>query len=258
MTKFVDLHCHILPYVDDGALRNEESEQLMDMLYLQGVRVVCATPHLRKGMFETPDRDIQVQFAELQDYAARRSYPVRLFLSREYHCDKLFKERLEAGTVLPMGAGNALLVEFSQRHDFDYILGWIKDLRNRGYHPLVAHVERYPGVEGDLDKVSALIQAGAKIQMNAGSVLGHEGLRQAKWSRKLLKEALVHVIASDSHDPMDRPPELDACQRFLRKKIGDAYADALMRDNPMRILSTIEKENSPHADNQAEAGEAAF
>ena len=258
MTKLVDLHCHILPYVDDGALRTKESEQLLDMLYLQGVRVVCATPHLRNGMFETPDEEIRAQFAELQDYAARRSYPIRLFLSREYHCDKLLEERLETGSVLRMGAGNALLVEFSQRHDYDYILDRIKDLRRRGYQPLIAHFERYPAVEGDLDKVSALIQNGAKIQMNAGSVLGHEGLRQAKWSRKLLKEALVHVIASDSHDPVDRPPELDACQRFLRKKVGDAYADALMRDNPMRILSTIEKENTSHADNQAEARETAL
>ena len=258
MTELVDLHCHILPYVDDGALRTEESEQLLDMLYLQGVRVVCATPHLRNRMFETPDKDIREQFAELQDYAARRSYAVRLFLSREYHSDKLFEACLEAGTVLQLGAGNALLVEFSQRNDYDYILGWVKDLRRRGYQPLIAHVERYPAVEGDLDKVSALIQNGAKIQMNAGSVLGREGLRQARWSKKLLKEALVHVIASDSHDPLDRPPELDACHRFLRKKVGDAYADALMRDNPMRILSTIEKENTSHAENLAEARETAL
>lgn len=258
MTKLVDLHCHILPYVDDGALRTEESEQLLDMLYLQGVRVICATPHLREKMFETPDEEIRAQFDELQAYAARRSYAVRLFLSREYHCDRLTRERMEQGSLLRMGAGNTVLLEFSQRHDYDYILSWIDDARTRGYQPLVAHVERYPALEGDLDKVSALIQKGAKLQMNAGSILGHEGLRQAKWSRRLLKESMIHVVASDSHDPVDRPPELDACQRYLRKKIGDACADALMRDNPMRILSTIDKEIIPHADNQVEAREEAL
>lgn len=258
MTKLVDLHCHILPYVDDGALRTEESEQLLDMLYLQGVRVICATPHLRDKMFETPDEEIRAQFDELQAYAARRSYPMRLFLSREYHCDGRTKERLEQGTLLRMGAGNAVLLEFSQRHDYDYMLGWITDARERGYLPLIAHVERYPALEGDLDKVSALIEKGARLQMNAGSVLGHEGMRQAKWARRLLKESMIYVIASDSHDPVDRPPELDACQRYLRKKIGDACTDALMRDNPMRILSTKEKEIIPHADNQVEAREAAL
>ena len=256
MTRFVDLHCHILPYVDDGALRTEESEELLDMLYQQGVRVVCATPHLRHRMFETPDDEIRLQFAELQAYADRRAYSMRLFLSREYHCDKLLQERLQAGTILCLGAGSTVLVEFSHLHDYASMLGWVTDLRGQGYQPLIAHVERYPALEGSLDKVSSLIQKGAMVQMNAGSVLGHEGMRQARWSRKLLRESLVHVIASDSHDPVDRPPELDACQRYLRKKVGDAYAEALMRDNPMQILSMIEKENIPHANNQAEAREA--
>lgn len=258
MMKLIDLHCHILPYVDDGALRTEESERLLDMLYEQGVRVVCATPHLRHRMFETPDDEIREQFRALCDYAERRAYFMRLFLSREYHCDKLLQQRLEAGKLLCMGAGNTVLAEFSQLHDYDYISAWVTDLRQRGYQPLIAHVERYPALAGSPDKVSALIQNGAKIQMNAGSVLGREGLRQARWSKSLLKESLVHVIASDSHDPMDRPPELDACERYLRKKVGDAYTDALMRDNPMRILSTIDKEIIPHADNQVEAREEAL
>ena len=115
--------------------------------------------------------------------------------------------------------------------------------------PLIAHVERYPALVGSLDRVAALIGSGAKIQMNAGSVLGREGHRQAKWCRTLLKEQLVHVIASDSHDPVHRLPELDECEHYLRKKVGDAYTDALMRDIPMQILSTIEKETGSHAIN---------
>lgn len=249
MTKFVDLHCHILPYVDDGAFRTKESERLLDMLYFQGARSICVTPHLRHRMFETPDEEILVQFDELQAYAAQRSYPVHLFLSREYHCDTRLQACLESGTVRPLGEGNSILIEFSQLHDFATILEWVARVRTNGYQPLIAHVERYPGLDGSLDRASELIQNGALLQMNASSVLGREGLRQARWSKKLLKESLIHVIASDAHDPMERPPLLDACHRYLRKKVGDAYADALMRDNPMQIISTTEKENNSHADN---------
>lgn len=256
MIKLIDLHCHILPYVDDGALRTEESEQLLDMLYEQGVRVVCCTPHLRYRMFETPDEEIRIQFSALQAYVEQKRYPMRLFLSREYHCDKLLRERLACGAIMCMGVGNTVLTEFSQAHDYDYILDAVLDLRDRGYQPLIAHLERYPALTGSLDKVSCLIENGARIQMNAGSVLGREGLRQAKWSRTLLKESMVYVIASDSHDPVDRPPELDECQRYLRKKVGDAYTELLMRDNPMRILLTMKKETSSHANNQAEEREA--
>ncbi len=240
MTKIVDLHCHILPYVDDGALRCEESDELLEMLFQQGVRVLCATPHLRKGMFETPDEEIQAQFADLLKRADRLGERMTLLLSREYHCDDLFRERLEAGNVLCMGAGNTVLMEFSSRHTFKDILSWVEGVRRRGYSPLIAHIERYPALNGSPEKVSALIQSGAKIQMNAGSILGREGFRQALWSKRLLKKSLVHVVASDSHDPELRPPELDACMKVLRKIVGSDDAMALLRDNPIKILSRIE------------------
>ena len=163
-----------------------------------------------------------------------------LFLSREYHCDDLFRERLNAGNVLCFGRGRTVLIEFSYHHTYEAILSWIDDVQARGYCPLIAHVERYPALSGSLEKVSTLIQKGAKIQMNAGSILGLEGFRQSMWSKRLLKEGLVHVVASDSHDPENRPPELDACFHFLRKKVGDAYAMALLRENPVKILSRIE------------------
>lgn len=240
MTKIVDLHCHILPYVDDGALRCEESDELLEMLFQQGVRVLCATPHLRKGMFETPDEEIQAQFADLLKRADRLGERMTLLLSREYHCDDLFRERLEAGNVLCIGAGNTVLMEFSSRHTFEDILSWVEGVRQRGYSPLIAHIERYPALNGSPEKVSALIQSGAKIQMNAGSILGREGFRQALWSKRLLKKSLVHVVASDSHDPELRPPELDACMKVLRKIVGSDDAMALLRDNPIKILSRIE------------------
>ena len=240
MTHLVDLHCHILPYVDDGALRTEESDELLEMLFQQGVRILCATPHLRKGMFETPDEEIQAQFADLQARADRLEERVMLLLSREYHCDDLLRQRLEAGNVLCMGKGNTVLMEFSARHTFEEILSWVEDVRQRGYSPLIAHVERYPALNGSLEKVSALIEHGAKTQMNAGSILGREGFRQALWSKRLLRKSLVHVVASDSHDPELRPPELDACLKVLRKIVGEDAAMALLRDNPIKILSRIE------------------
>ena len=238
MTKLVDLHCHILPYVDVGALRTEESDVLLDMMFRQGVRVLCATPHLRKGMFETPDQEIRVQFSDLLKRVAQRGFPMRLFLSREYHCDDLFREHLEARRVLCMGTGNTLLIEFSHLHSYDTMRAWVSDLRDLGYRPLIAHAERYPALTGSPERVSALIDMGAKIQMNAGSILGREGFRQASWSRRLLKEGLVFIVASDSHDPIDRPPELEACANYLRKKVGETYMQALLRDNPIEILTT--------------------
>ena len=242
MTGLVDLHCHILPYVDDGAFRKEESGILLEMLYRQGVRAVCATPHLRKGMFETPDEDIQKQFRRFLEREEQWRGKISLFLSREYHCDELLLEKLDRREVLPLGNGSSLLIEFSQAHSEGDMHRYISIVKEHGFRPLIAHVERFPVLMESTAQIRALIEQGADLQMNAGSILGREGLRQANWCKKLLKEELITVVGSDAHDPEDRPPELDRCKSFLARKFGNAYAEDLMSRNPRRVLGIPEGE----------------
>ena len=85
------------------------------------------------------------------------------------------------------------------------------------------------------------------IQMNAGSVLGREGRKQASYCRKLIKAKLVHVIASDAHDPEQRPPELERCFHYLEKEAGNSYAENLMHNGPLQILLGIEGDTN-HAE----------
>lgn len=242
MRQFADIHCHILPYVDDGALRAQESDELADMQAKQGVRIVCCTPHLRHHMFETPDDEIKRRFQQLlerqaaAEAAGMSRSPIRFFLSREYHCDSLLLKKLEAGEILPLGNSKTILAEFSYRHSESQIREFIKIIQSYGFRPLIAHAERYPALEKPA-QAAALIDMGALIQMNASSVTGSEGRKQAAWCKKLLKENLVHVIASDAHDPSDRPPELDSCANLLERKIGIGTAEKLMWTNPIQILN---------------------
>ena len=233
MTTIADIHCHILPYVDDGALRTQESDELIEMQAEQGVSVICCTPHLRHHMFETPDDEIRRRFEQLKE--RQKDSPLRFYLSREYHCDSLLLKKLEAGEVLPLGEGRTILSEFSWRHTESQIRDFVKTILSYGYTPLIAHAERYPALEKPA-QVAALIDMGALIQMNASSVTGAEGRRQAAWCKKLLKEDLVHVIASDAHDPSDRPPELSQCAAILERKFGSDRAEKLLWTNPIHIL----------------------
>ena len=102
----------------------------------------------------------------------------------------------------------------------------------------MAHAERYMLLWESPDLVEELVEdLGAKIQMNISSILGREGRRQAAYCKKLLKRRLVYVVASDAHDPDDRPPELNVCKVHLEKKYGADYAQQLMSSNPLHILS---------------------
>ena len=237
MGPIADIHCHLLPYVDDGAEHIDEMEDMLISQAEQGVKVICFTPHLRAGMFMSSDEDVFRRFEQAKEFVQTSKLPIRLYLSREYYCDKTFLEKLEAGELMTMGLGKSLLMEFSSRYDMDTICGYIKRARAAGYQPLTAHVERYPAIANDARQVERLINSGTRIQVNASSLLGREGLRQKLFSWKLLKLGLVDAVASDAHDPRYRPPELEECARKIESKMGQARARKVLWDGPLEILS---------------------
>ena len=141
MIGIADIHCHILPYVDDGAQEKEESRKLLKMQFEQGVRTVCCTPHLRKGMFETPDEEIFEQFERFRERAGALRKRMRFYLSREYFCDSSFISRLERDEVIPLGDSRFLLTEMSSQYSEEQIFDYVKIILKNGYRPLIAHVE---------------------------------------------------------------------------------------------------------------------
>ena len=231
-----DIHCHLMPYVDDGAYDEEESLALLKQEVEQGVRSICLTPHLRVDMFETSDEEIQRHFDMVRQLAREAALPLELCHSREYHFDRLFRERLEGGRLRPLGAGNTLLVEFGGRHSREEILDAVKMVGEAGYVPLIAHVERYAPLHQEWGFAYTLREFGAMLQLNAGSVLGQEGLRQRLLCRKLLQKNLVTVIASDAHDTRIRTPQLRQCAEHLESKYGRKTAELLLSGNPKAIL----------------------
>lgn len=234
--ELVDLHCHVIPYVDDGAVNEEEASAILRLQAEQGVKVICCTPHLRKGMFETPDDEIIRQFRALKQRAKADGQEIIFALSREYHADALFEEKLEKKEIICMGAGRYILTEFSHAHSYRQIQGTIDLITASGYRPLIAHIERYPALMGDEDRVIELREMGARIQVNAGSVLGRGSSKEQAWTKKLLKYRLADVIASDAHGTDFRPPELLKCAEYIEKKYGETYADRLFHTNPLKIL----------------------
>ena len=237
LQNLVDLHCHLMPYVDDGAYDEDECRELLRREAEQHVRCICLTPHLRADMFETTEEQVQERFSLVQSLAREAELPLTLYCSREYHFDRLFRRLLETGKPRPLGEGNTLLVEFSGRHSGEEMLEAVRLVRSRGYTPLIAHVERCQPIHQDWAFAHSLREAGALLQINAGSVLGRESLRQRLLCKKLLQKNLVTVIASDAHDARLRVPELGLCAQHLESKYGRGLAQRLLCANPTAILN---------------------
>ncbi len=232
-----DLHCHLLPYVDDGAYDEDECLELLRREADQGVRTICLTPHLRADMFESTDKEVLERYALAERLAREAELPLALYLSREYHYDRIFRGRLRTRELWPLGRGNVLLVEFGGRDSGEEILEAVRLVARAGYVPLLAHAERYLPLQADWAFAHDLREAGALLLINAGSVLGREGLRQKLLCRKLLQKDLVTVIASDAHDRKLRVPELALCAEHLEHKYGRGFAQKLLCGNPAAILN---------------------
>lgn len=236
MIGMTDMHCHIIPGVDDGAQSENDVKELLQREYDSGVRTIILTPHYRKGMFET-DLDTVIRNATLvKQMALDMQLDMEVYLGCEYHANNDMIEELNQIECYRMNGGKYVLVEFSSGHSYMKIRNWIYQLITSGYKPIIAHVERYPMVTDKMENLEELIRLGAKLQVSSGAVLGQHGFGAKLFTRKLLKKGMVHFIGSDAHDTEDRSPNLDLCAAFVTKKFGEAYAKEIFIKNPRCIL----------------------
>ena len=241
MQEIADMHCHILPEVDDGANSMDMAMGLLRREYDQGVRVVLLTPHYRKGMFEPDELTVRAQFEQLCMGAKAVMPEMKLYLGYELHAGMDMVERIRKRNQFCMAGTYYILVEFSDGDLKFYIRERLYQLLCAGYKPIIAHAERYESVMGDLDFAEELSDMGALIQVNADSVIGKDGRKVKKFCLKLMQNDLLDFVGSDAHNLSDRPPRLAECAAYIEKKMGEAYCDKIMSQNPLKIINAMEK-----------------
>ncbi len=223
----VDIHCHILPGVDDGAKDWNEAEQLLRLQIEQGVRCIYLTPHFRKELFHTQDSVIEERFEEIKKLANNIDPELELHLGREYFADSYLLEKIDQGDIAYLGESKHILVEFSRGSSLRYMKSFLIELRNRNCIPIIAHIERYPYVVEKKEVLSELIGLGAEVQINAESVLGKMGFKIKRFCKYLIKHDLVDYVASDAHRMDKRTPNLGQCYEYLVKKYDKETANYL-------------------------------
>lgn len=237
MKGIIDVHCHIIPGVDDGVQTLDECRKLLEMEYAQGVRTIIATPHFRRGMFECPIERIKAEYEKVKAVAKEIGGGMEIILGCEYYADLDMIESLNNKEKSTIGDTSYVLIEFSENTKFAFIRERIYELICNGYEPLVAHAERYMTLRDGTEKINELVALGAKIQLNAESIIGLEGRRIKKFCKKMMKENYLYAVGSDSHDCSKRPPYMGRCAVYLEKKMGSDYAHRVMIDNPWKILA---------------------
>ena len=230
----IDIHNHSLFGVDDGSKSLEESAELLKEAYLQGVDTIILTPHYRHGIFPYPLDRIHENYEQLVVKA--KEIGIRLFLGCEYHVDSYIVEHLQSGRCFSLAQGSYVLTEYEYETESEHILFQTKDLILHGYTPIIAHPERYRCFQESPFFCEELRNAGAMIQINAGSVLGESGRVEKSFCKKLLKNGWVDFIASDTHNRKSRSNYMAKCYQYIVKKYGQEYAHLLFEANARSII----------------------
>lgn len=233
---YADMHCHILPHVDDGAATMQEALAMLRLSCEQGVRRALLTPHYRRGYFETSRDAVQLQLERLRACAADEGMDIELCLGCEFYRADGMQEILEADERYCINGTRYVLLEFSPDDLADTIWRCTVDLLIGGYRPVIAHAERYRAIR-DMKLVRRLTDAGACIQVNAGSILGWNGWTAKRLCRKLLSNELVHLVGSDAHGMRERIPCIGPCADYITKKIGSDMTQKLLIENPKAVLA---------------------
>lgn len=222
-----DLHCHILPGIDDGAKNVDISLQLLRMEYKDGVRNIAFTSHFNseRTTVEAFLEKRQRAYEQLCEALKDEPMQFRFKLGSEVFFSPNLCE-LDAN-ALCISDTSYMLMEFPTTHKPHFIRQTLYSLQERGIIPLIAHIERYPYVLDDPTLLYDWVAAGAYAQINTGALLD-EKLR--KKLCKYISWGLVHFVSTDTHSPDKRPPQMAAGIRALEKTLGADVAAQIVHN----------------------------
>ncbi len=233
----IDIHCHVLPGLDDGAGTPSETLAMLRYAADEGITDMIVTPHYRAERFTaSPDR-IHRLTEQAQRAADAEHIPVRLYPGNEvYYFDDMLS-RFREKQLCTLNDTEYMLVEFSPTVLFSTVHNAMDSALNAGFRPIVAHAERYECLLSDRDNALLLHHLGVLLQVNAATVVGKNGSKSKQFAHRLLKENAVDFIGTDAHSVHHRAPDAAKCRDVIEKKFGEDTAYRVMRGNAEELLA---------------------
>jgi protein-tyrosine phosphatase len=229
----VDIHCHILPGIDDGSRSWEMTAEMCRVAAEDGITHIVATPHANEEFSYQRERYTKM-LGQLYDASEGK-------LSFTLGCDFHFSyDNIQGALEHPgrytIGETQYLLIEFSDYAIPPSVRQDIFALRSRGIVPIVTHPERNQLLLKKPELVLSLVEQGCLMQVTADAATGAWGKRSQTMVKWLLEYGAVHVVASDAHDPARRKPVLSQARDLIAKWAGAEFAEALVTHNPGAIV----------------------
>jgi protein-tyrosine phosphatase len=244
----IDLHCHYLPGIDDGAQALEESLDLARAAVAAGINTAVMTPHVHPGRYDNRGSSIRKLCVAFQRVLDHKGIPLDVRVGGEVRISAEILPMVEAGEIPFLGSLDGyriMLLEFPHSHllvGADRLISWLLARRIR---PLIAHPERNKDVMRNVDKLEPFVQMGCLLQLTGGSIVGQFGKSALECAQKLIERGWATVVATDAHNLKHRPPNLDLAYKTLVELGGESFARELTVDTPGRIVAGNERLSRP-------------
>ena len=237
----IDLHCHYLPAVDDGAQTLEESLNLARAAVKAGITTAVMTPHIHPGRYSNTGSSIRGLCAAFQRVLIHKDIALDIRVGGEIRISADIMAMVEDDQIPFIGSVDGyriMLLEFPHSHlllGADKLVSWLVGHRIR---PLIAHPERNKEIMRNIEKIEPFVKMGCMLQLTGAAVLGQFGQPAKDCAYKIIDRQWASVVATDAHNLKHRPPNLDLAYAALVKIGGESFARQLTCDMPATIVAS--------------------
>jgi len=249
----IDLHCHLLPGIDDGARDLDQALTLARMAVADGITHCVATPHIHPGRYDNTLKSITTVFEQFKRELVKNEIHLRLGMAAEIRLSEDILSMVASGNVPYLGVWEGekvLLLELPHSHIPPGVEQLARWLFKQGIRPMIAHPERNKDILRDFKKVLPLVRLGCLFQVTAGAVAGDFGEGPEVRARELLQQDMVTILATDAHHEVRRPPVLAKGRQAAEAIVGESKSWELVRQNPARLAAThfgVNRSTQEHA-----------
>ena len=232
---FVDIHCHLLPGIDDGARDWKQSLAMARIAAEDGIRRSIMTPHQLGQYTQTTGEQIRTLTHEFQCRLDAEGIPLEVLPGADVRIDSDMIERLASGDCMSLGDQRKHVLLELPHELYMPLEPVLSSLQRIGMLGILSHPERNEGLLKRPELIAPLVDQGCLMQITADSLCGVFGDGPCKMCESMLEQGLVHFIASDAHGTRRRKPTIDAAFQRAKSLVGEPYATAICCDNPAAV-----------------------
>lgn len=236
----IDLHCHLLPGIDDGAATLEQSLQMARLAVAEGITHAVLTPHICPGRWENTSAIIAAATAAFREALALEGIPLQVEYAAEVRISDQIFELLATDNIPFLGewdGDRVMLLEFPHTHILpgtDKLVDW---LIRQGIRPLIAHPERNRELMQQPDKLKPLLDKGCLTQLTGASLTGRFGADAQAAAEYYVRNNMITLVASDAHNTSTRPPAMAAARDRITALVGADIATRLALEAPAKLAA---------------------